>query len=98
MLFPYMQYDIDGTDITYSELYHNENGKEQVKVCFERWNKKRDDFDSMTIYLPTVQVSEIEGYNEKEVAHWKNFVSRMKPYIMEHAKEDGELYADSNWV
>ena len=95
MLFPFMTMD-DGTEIVYSEIIHI-NGRDNVRVEFERWNDDRDAFDSMECLLPNGEMSKVIGFTQEEANYYQEKMIALQEMIFECSKEDTEKeYASSN--
>ncbi|MBR3721355.1 MAG: hypothetical protein IKN12_01185 [Selenomonadaceae bacterium] len=89
MLYPFLTLS-DGTEIVYSGL--RKNGDENyVIVKFERWNDKRDDFDSMECKLPNGDMEKVIGFSTKEAVRYHKKMLHLQDMILECSKEDTEL-------
>ena len=85
MMYPYMTFN-DDTEVTHSQML--EDGA--VKVYIE--TPVEDGFKNLTCLLPKYQY-ENQGYDEKELEHWKEFIQNNAHIIMELAKEGGVVNA-----
>ena len=85
MMYPYMTFN-DDTEVTHSQML--EVGA--VKVYIE--TPVEDGFKNLTCLLPKYQY-ENQGYDEKELEHWKEFIQNNAHIIMELAKEGGFVNA-----
>lgn len=88
MIFPFITFS-DGTEIVYSDLREHE-GKKEVLVRFERWNDKRDDFDSMECFLPNGKMTKVIGFSDQEAAYHNEKILMLQDMVIECAKEDTE--------
>ena len=89
MLYPFLSLS-DGTEIVYSDLKQKDI-KNYVIVKFERWNEKRDDFDSMECELPNGNMKKIIGFTDEEVKHYHKKMIHLQDMILECSKEDTEM-------
>ena len=90
MLFPFLTLP-DGTEVVYSEILHID-GKDCVKVMFERWNDEHDDFDSMECLLPNGEMTNVVGFTDKEVSYQHSRMIKLQNMILECSHEDTEEY------
>lgn len=74
MMYPYMTFQ-DDTEVTHSQML--EDGS--VKVYIE--TPAEDGFKNLICRLPKYEY-ENHGYNESELAHWKEFVQNHAHRIM----------------
>lgn len=74
MMYPYMTFQ-DDTEVTHSQML--EDGS--VKVYIE--TPAEDGFKNLICQLPKYEY-ENHGYNESELAHWKEFVQNHAHRIM----------------
>lgn len=81
MMYPYMTFD-DNTEVTHSQV--QDDGS--VKVYIE--TPVATGFKSLTCILPQYKWHN-DGYNEKELVHWQQFVEKNAHIIMELAAEGG---------
>ena len=85
MLYQFISFP-DGTEINYSEIM-TKNNKQEVRVYIEQWNENINDFNSLEIYLPECNVTQLVGFSndvaEKHIQHVKN----LKDVIWECATE-----------
>ena len=89
MMYPYMTLN-DDTEITHSEMYPD--GK--VKVYIETPDLK-DGFHNATCYLPDYMWEDINGYSDKEMEYFKEFVCNNAHLIIEFSREGGILNASN---
>ena len=88
MLYPFMTMD-DGTEIVYSEILKN-NGVDNVRVEFERWNDIRDAFDSMECVLPNGIMTNVVGFSQEEANYYQEKMIALQDMILECSREDTE--------
>lgn len=86
MLYPFLSLP-DGTEIVYSDI-KTEGIIDSVKVKFERWNSKRDDFDSMECELPNGKMEKVIGFTPQEVSYHHSRMLMLQPMILECSRED----------
>ena len=87
MMYPYITLNND-TEITHSEM--KSDGR--VKVYIETPDEK-DGFHSAVCWLPDYNWENIEGYNESEMAYFKQLIQNNAHIIIELSKEGGILNA-----
>lgn len=75
----------DGSEVTFSE----ERPDKTIKVFYERWNRERDDFDSMEMVLPNGKMEKIIGYSEEEAKKEEHYMENMAPLLKRFAKQGG---------
>ena len=91
MMYPYVNYP-DGTEVTFSNIYTDDNGQECVDVHFERPTK--NGFDSVRIKLPTYEVTVWEGnYSDEEIEFFILVVKNSSDLFYRYAKEGGLKFA-----
>ena len=72
MMYSYTKYS-DGTEVVFSNIYIDEDGKECIDIHFER--PTENGFDSVRITLPTYKIVVWEGnYTDEEIAFFKKVV------------------------
>lgn len=81
MLYPYLTLN-DDTEIVHSEMFPDG----RVKVYIETPDEK-DGFHHATCYLPDYVWENIEGYTEKEMDFFRDFVKNNAHVIIEFAQE-----------
>lgn len=86
MLYPFITLP-DSTEISYSELLHLD-GIEQVRVFVEKWNDKRNAFDSLEVYLPKGNITQEEGFPPAVVKEHMTHIMQLKDVIFECAAEE----------
>ena len=74
MMYPYMTFH-DGTEVTHSQMLEDGSVKVYIETPVE------DGFKNMTCWLPKYEY-ENHGYNESELAHWKEFIQNHAHKIM----------------
>ena len=91
MMYPYVKYS-DGTEVVFSNVYFDDNGRECIDIHFERATK--DGFDSVRIKLPTYEITVWEGnYNDEEIEFFKKVVENSSDLFYKYAKEGGLKFA-----
>ena len=90
MLYPFLTLP-DGSEVVYSEI-KKRDGKEYVEVKFERWNEKRDAFDSMECELPNGRMKKIIGYSLEEANYQNERMLELQNMILECSREDSVKY------
>ena len=88
MMFPFLTLP-DGTEIVYSDII-NTDGKETVLVKFERWNDRRNDFDSMECILPNGKMTKVIGFSANEALTQNKKMIALQEMIMKCSKENTE--------
>ena len=83
MMFPLMTLP-DGTEIVYSDIRKDKQGKDFVRVYAERWNDARRRFDSISLILPDESV-EVDGFPENEMLHLVEGLKKKSNVIWELA-------------
>ncbi len=87
MMYPYVKYS-DETEVVFSNIYRDDEGRECIDVHFERPTK--DGFDSVRIKLPTYEVTVWEGnYSDEEIDFFKQVVENSADLFYKYAKEGG---------
>jgi len=89
MMYPFMQLD-DGAEIVHSEFLENST----VKVYIEKPDAK-DCFHDMTVYLPSYEITSINGFSEEEKNKYMEVVRSTANLIMEFVKNGGFENASS---
>ncbi|MBS5166347.1 MAG: hypothetical protein KHY77_11420 [Butyricicoccus pullicaecorum] len=89
MMYPFMTLN-DQTEIVHSDPFLID-GVETVKVYFER--PVAGGFDCAQCLLPQYQWENIEGFSEKEIAYFNEFLSTTAHIIIELAREGGIVHA-----
>lgn len=87
MMYPFMtiyptEEPRDVTEITFSDI---EDGR--ITVYFERWNVKRDAFDSMWCYLPNGSMEEVTGFTAEEAEWHHEKIINIQEMLLETAQE-----------
>ena len=83
MMYPFMTLN-DGTEIVHSDM--DSNG--QVKVYIEKPDEQ-DCFHHATCYLPGFKWSETFGFNDAEMAQYKEIVRSASNLSLEFAADGG---------
>ena len=87
MVYPYVKYP-DGTEVVFSNIYINDEGKEALFVHFER--PTEHGFDSVRITLPDYKIEIREGsYSKEEIEFFKTIVQNSADLFYKYAKEGG---------
>lgn len=89
MMYPFMTLD-DNTEIVHSDYLID--GK--VRVYIEKPDPK-DCFHRMTCYLPTYELEDVYGFDEREVSKYLDVVKSTAHLIIEFAKGKGFENASS---
>ena len=74
----------DETEIVHSDFLNNN----EVKVYIEKPDKK-DCFHHMTCYLPSYRITEVYGFDNKEVNDYLDIVKSTAHLIIEFSKSGG---------
>lgn len=85
MMYPFMTLE-DKTGIAHSEII-NKEGKECVKVYFEQ--PVQDGFNSAECWLPDYNGTLKEGFSDKQIIYFQEFLESTAHIIYELAKEGG---------
>ena len=84
MMYSYTKYS-DGTEVVFSNIYIDEDGKECIDIHFER--PTENGFDSVRITLPTYKIVVWEGnYTDEEIAFFKKVVQNSSDLFYKYAK------------
>ena len=83
MMYQFMTLN-DETEIVHSDMQKDGT----VKVYIETPDEK-DGFHNMTCYLPSYEVTEINGYSNEQVESFMEIIKSTAHLIMEFAKEGG---------
>ena len=83
MIYPFITLD-DEAEIVHSEM--QENG--QVKVYVEKPDEK-DCFHNMTCWLPSYEITEINGFSSEEVDRYMDVIRSAANLIIEFSKNGG---------
>lgn len=87
MVYPYVKYP-DGTEVVFSDIYTDDEGREALFVHFERPTEKG--FDSVRIFLPSYEIKVWEGnYSTEEIEFFKKVVENSADLFYKYAKEGG---------
>ena len=76
----------DNTEITYSDIKTNTDGKEYITVYFE--TPTHDGFSSMQVDYPSGTAEKIIGYTEQQVSELMKHYSKVGHLVFEFAKEN----------
>ena len=83
MIYPFITLD-DEAEIVHSEM--KEDGR--VKVYVEKPDEK-DCFHNMTVYLPSYEITEINGFSQKEIDRYMDVIRSAAHLIIEFSKNGG---------
>ena len=87
MIYPFITLD-DEAEIVHSEM--KEDG--QVKVYVEKPDA-RDCFHNMTCYLPSYEITEVNGFSQKEIDRYMDVIRSAANLIIEFSKNGGFEHA-----
>lgn len=65
-----------------------ENGKESIKLYYERINSNNIDFDKFTFTYPSEKFSDVEGYNKQELF---NLLPELRTFAQIAIEDDKEM-------
>ena len=82
MMYPYMKL-MDGTEVVHSHILEDNH----VKVHFE--HPTEDGFDSATCMLPEYEWKRIEGYSEKEIEFFNEYLIHNVHLLYRYAANGG---------
>lgn len=85
MMYPYIKFS-DETEVTYSQII-NKDEIEVIEVHFER--PTENGFDTARCELPSYKWLKIEGYTDKEIKEFEEFLSYNAHLFYKYAKEGG---------
>ena len=88
MINPFLGF-LDGTKVVCSDPI-DIDGRMCVRVLFERWSDKRNDFDRMECLLPDGEMTGVKGFSKAEVCYLHRKMIQMQDSILEWSKEDAE--------
>jgi len=77
----------DGTEIVYSDVLRDAQGKEIVKVYMEQ--PIQLGFKSAYCYLPEYRWENVEGFTSDEMEHLKDIVKTTSHLIIQFARQGG---------
>lgn len=83
MVYPFITLD-DEAEIVHSEM--KEDGR--VKVYVEKPDEK-DCFHNMTVYLPSYEITEVNGFSQKEIDRYMDVIRSAAHLIIEFSKNGG---------
>ena len=89
ILFPFIKFYTDGTEVMYSEII-KQDGIDYVRVYFKRWNTERNEFDSMECLLPDGNMEKIIGFSDMEADYHHSRMISLQDMILECSQEDTE--------
>ncbi len=89
MMYPFMTL-YDKTEVVHSEAYI-ENGVETVEVYFEK--PVYGGFHSAECYLPKYEWKNIEGFSQKEIDGFEEYLESVAHIIIRLAREGGFEHA-----
>jgi len=87
MMYPFITLD-DEAEIVHSEM--KEDGR--VKVCVEKPDAN-DCFHSMTCYLPSYEITEVNGFSKEEIERYMEVIRSAANLIIEFSKDGGFEHA-----
>lgn len=85
MMYPFMVLD-DNTEVVHSDSYEV-NGVETIKVYFEQ--PVEGGFHSAECYLPSYEWKNIDGFSQKEISKYDDFLKSIAHVVIELAREGG---------
>ena len=85
MMYPFMVLD-DNTEVVHSDSYEV-NGVETIKVYFEQ--PVEGGFHSAECYLPSYELKNIDGFSQKEISKYDDFLKSIAHVVIELAREGG---------
>ena len=85
MMYPFMTL-ADTTEVVHSESYLD-NGVETVKVYFER--PVFGGFQSAECYLPSYRWEHVDGFTEKEIDGFQEYLKSVAHIIIRLSREGG---------
>ena len=87
MMYPFITLD-DEAEIVHSEM--KEDGR--VKVYVEKQDAN-DCFHSMTCYLPSYEITEVNGFSKEEIERYMEVIRSAANLIIEFSKDGGFEHA-----
>lgn len=84
-MYPFMVLD-DNTEVVHSDSYEV-NGVETIKVYFEQ--PVEGGFHSAECYLPSYEWKNIDGFSQKEISKYDDFLKSIAHVVIELAREGG---------
>lgn len=85
MMYSYLEFN-DETLVTHSQIL-NKNGKDSVEVHFER--PSDDGFASARCVLPEYEWKFNDGFSDKEIAFFKEFLENNAHLLFRYAAQGG---------
>lgn len=85
MMYPYIKFS-DETEVTYSHIIKKDE-KEIIEVHFER--PTENGFDMARCELPDYKWVKREGYTDKEINEFEEFLAHNAHLLYKYAKEGG---------
>jgi len=87
MMYHFVKY-ADETEVNFTNIVKDENGKDVLYVHFER--PTEDGFDSVRFELPSYKIVYTEGnYSEEEIELFRKVVEKGAPYFYRWAEQGG---------
>ena len=85
MMYEFMKLN-DGTEIVHSNSFIV-NGKETVKVYFEK--PVINGFCSAICYLPNYKWEKIDGFDQKQISYFQEFLESVAHLVIRFARAGG---------
>ena len=85
MFYPFVTLN-DNTEIVHSEVIEK-SGREQVEVRIEK--TVYEGFHSASCWLPDYRWENIDGFSEKEIKYFQEYLNSVAHIIMQLAREGG---------
>lgn len=91
MVYEFAKYP-DETLVFFSDIRKKENGKEYIRVSFER--PTENGFDTVVFELPSYSIVERDGnYTDEEINEFRETVKRGAHLFFKYAREGGIKFA-----
>ncbi len=87
MVYEFAKYP-DETLVVFSDIRKRKDGKEYIRVSFERPTERG--FDTVVFELPSYEIVERDGYyTEEEITEFREMVERGAHLFFKYAREGG---------
>ena len=91
MVYEFAKYE-DETLVVFSDIRKKDDGKEYIRVTFER--PTENGFDTVVFEIPSYEIVERDGnYSEKEIEEFRETVDKGAHLFFKYAREGGRKLA-----
>ena len=78
----------DKTELSYSEVFKDENQQDTVRILAEKWDASISDFDTIELYLPSRRILKSSGFSPAEADELLAHIYNLQDIILECAREE----------